>query len=110
MSTATETFRSGDAKRFQRWERIRHEHRVFLLRKPVDVEVWFDDGLWKVRCDALGISGYAEDYQEALETFESDFGDCWDCIATEDDDQLGADALALKRGLLDIVDTAESPE
>ncbi len=110
MSTATEISQSRDVKRIQRWERIHHEHRVFHLRKPIDLEVRFDDGLWKVRCDALGISGYAEDYQDALESFASDFGDCWDCIPMEDDDQLGADALALKKRLLDIVDTVESTE
>ncbi len=110
MSTATESFPSGDAKRFQRWETIHHEDRVFRLRRPIDVEVSFDDGLWKLRCDALGISGYGEDYEEALESFESDFGDCWDCIAMEDDEKLGADALALKKRLLDAVDALESPE
>lgn len=87
---------------------IHYEDRVFHLRNPVEMTVAFDDGMWTITCESLGLSGYGYSYDEAVQSFEADFGDCWDCIAMEDDEQLAADALDLKRKLLEAVETVES--
>jgi len=77
--------------------------RTFHLRKPIDLTVRREAGYSLVGYEPLGIEGYGDDKQQALESFADQFSATWDWIATARDSQLDADARQLKRKMLNLV-------
>jgi len=90
------------------WQRVIYGNRLFRLKRPIQVAVDFQDGLWLHEFEPLGIVAYAPTRAESLDAFRADFTACWDEIAQEEDANLTRDAVALKGRLLDIVDHEEA--
>jgi len=85
------------------WSRLSYSGRRFVLRRPIVVEVEFNDDAWTHRFEPLSILGFGETRGESSEAFRMDFAACWDAIAHERDEALTADARALKVGLRELV-------
>ena len=81
-----------------KWKRRR-----FILKRPVDCQWSFVDGLYVYECEFLGLHSYAESQEEANADFQEEFAEIWDCIALEDGRRLAPDARVLKKRLRGLV-------
>jgi len=80
-----------------------HGGRAFHLRHPIDIDVRREGDVWVHEYAPLGISAYGGTETDSLRAFTEEFSSCWHWIAQERDSKLGADALRLKRKLLELV-------
>jgi len=80
-----------------------HGGQAFHLRHPIDIGVRHAGDVWVHEYAPLGICAYGSSATDSLRAFAEEFSSCWHWIAQERDSKLGADALRLKRKLLDLV-------
>jgi len=81
------------------WSGTRH----FALRRPLKIDVRFDDGAWCYDCSELHLAGCASSYEAALSRLGQELAFLWDDIATEDDVALHASGVRLKKLLVALV-------
>lgn len=79
--------------------------RKFHLKKPISVEVDYQDSVWSYEYLPLGIMTYSPSRREALSQFREEFEFIWEEYAQESDENLTIDAQQLKRCLLDLVES-----
>ena len=91
----------------QQWVEVIHAGRRFRLSSPMDVRITHEDYLWTVRSDAVGVVGYGDTYQEAMEAFQSDFGDCWDRLVMNPGYALDEHSTEMRESLLNAVDRVD---
>ena len=77
--------------------------RRFALRRPLRIDVRFDDGAWCYDCSELHLAGCASSYEAALSRLGQELAFLWDDIATEDDVALHASGRRLKELLVGLV-------
>jgi len=77
--------------------------RRFALRRPLKIDVRFDDGAWCYDCSELHLAGCASSYEAALSRLGQELAFLWDDIATEDDVALHASGRRLKELLVGLV-------
>lgn len=85
-----------------RLTRFEHSGTRFELRKPIQVQVEYVDGLWMYRNEALNLWGCGERREEALRDLHANFAYLWKEFAEERDEVLDEKALALKLRLLEL--------
>ncbi|CAI4030033.1 hypothetical protein DNFV4_00457 [Nitrospira tepida] len=85
-----------------RLTRFEHSGRRFEIRKPIQVQVEYVDGLWVYRNETLNLWGYGERRDEALRDLHANFAYLWQEFAEENDEVLDEKALGLKRRLLEL--------
>lgn len=88
--------------------RIQHDERRFLLKRPIEVIAGFRQGVWTLEHEPLGLLGYGRSRADAFDGFKMEFAACWDVIACEDDSNLTGDARDLKALMKSVVDKVES--
>jgi len=77
--------------------------RAFSLEHEIACAVTFEDDLWVVEYEPLGIRAYAETRGQAIQEFDEEFAAVWDAYASVPDDQLTDDAIDLKQRLMSLV-------
>ena len=98
-STARVTAIAASVERRDIWS----GHRHFALRRPLGIDVRFDEGAWCYDCSELHLAGCAPSYEAALLRLGQEFAFLWDDIATEDDVALHASGRRLKELLVGLV-------
>jgi len=76
---------------------------VFRLNEPIQIAVFYEDGIWSCESRALSILAFGSSQQEALDSFREDFSAMWDIIGQSPDDSLTPGALEVKRTIHRIV-------
>jgi hypothetical protein len=82
---------------------IRWGDLVFHLHSSIDLTARREGRHWLVGYDPIGIEGYGDSRQEALESFAEQFYGAWKWIAEAPDTSLTKDGAELKRKLLGLV-------
>ena len=98
-STAKLTAIAASVERRDLWSGNRH----FALRRPLKIDVRFDDGAWCYDCAELHLAGCASSYEAALSRLGHEFAFLWDDVATEEDVALHASGMRLKELLVGLV-------
>ena len=86
-----------------RIKRFKWDRRVFTLRRPIEYEVSYEEGVWIYESRDLGLVSYDRTKAKAEENFNEDFAALWDRIALADDSKLTRRAVELKRRLNELV-------
>ena len=89
------------------WTRLIYGDRKFIFRDRCVINVDFQDGVWSHENEYLGIFAYGETRAESLDAFRDEFTACYDSIAQEDDKNLTADAIHLKKRLQKLIKSVE---
>lgn len=84
--------------------------RRFHLKKPISVELDFQDSVWSYEYLPLGIITCSPSRSEALSQFWEEFEFIWEEYAQERDENLTLDAQELKRHLLELVESVTESE
>ncbi len=87
--------------------RIQSGDTLFQLREPIDLDVRQEREHWLVGYESIGVEGYGDTLDEALESFADQFRGTWFAIVKEDDSRLTRDAQALKRAMLKLISAVE---
>ena len=87
------------------FDSISVDGREFKLRNELRVPVTREDGLVVLETKAIPIVAYGDTLDDAVDSFQEQFGVVWDRIATEDDANLTLDAQAVKHEQLQLVDS-----
>jgi hypothetical protein len=91
---------------FQILHEIETGGQVFRLRRPIDVHVSLEDGLWINQSNDLSILAAGPSKAAALRSFCDDFAVLWEQIGSAADDDLTPDAVKVKQAFHGIVESA----
>jgi hypothetical protein len=80
---------------------------IFHLRAPIHVAVAEEDGMWHCESALLGIIAAGSSQDDAVGSFNEDFGVLWEEIAQAPDTDLTDDAIRLKHVLQNIVESVD---
>ncbi len=83
-------------------KQIHSADRRFWFRNAIQVEAHQEQGHWILECRPLYLVGYGKTKEESRRSFVEAFECQWDSIAQERDSKLTAEALDLKRTLLEL--------
>ncbi|MBI5208222.1 MAG: hypothetical protein HY934_10625 [Candidatus Firestonebacteria bacterium] len=76
---------------------IKQKAKTFYVRKPITIKTFREDNLFFVENDNLGIYGFGESPQEALEDFKSHIIYFYNYYKNLTMDQITGDAIRLKK-------------
>ncbi len=76
----------------------------FKLKTPIEIEGFFNDGLWEIKNKFLNIICMAFTWDECLEELNEDFFFLVETYAKSPDEKLSIGALELKRKLLKLIE------
>ena len=77
-------------------KRVFYDDQELRLKQPVEVEVDYQDEMWVMKNEDLGIYSVSESYDDCLSEFQSDFLFVWREYGNASDRKLSKSARALK--------------
>jgi antitoxin (DNA-binding transcriptional repressor) of toxin-antitoxin stability system len=77
---------------------------VYRLKRPLFIEVQYQDALWSYRCEEINLWGSGESREDALHDLHENFAYLWREFAEEEDSRLDGKSLQIKRKLLDLTE------
>ena len=82
---------------------IKYDHKTFVLRQPLIVKVFQDDGLWYSKDEGEHFLACGDSMERAIHSLSEDFCVYWRVIAEAYDSDLDEGAQSLKRFMRSIV-------
>ncbi len=77
--------------------------KIFVLKNPISTEIEFEDEMWFIKNNDLGIKVWGETYESAIEAFNFTFYSTYMNFGLEEDANLSASGVEMKDKLNDLI-------